>query len=189
MDLQFIYREFGMAAFTLAPTTPEDLLHHLGVAQGAPVSNILSDLHDEEAGFLAARAVSPHWSIAIETNGETGWIRCTPHLMQALSQRCGTVYSTCFTDEGARLLIARDDGILFGLDIHTGNRWGHSKDEAIDEQLAQVGFHPGGLRAMDPRLKDMRTIDRTDVAFAAVSGHTLNSCLGSTGWIGGVAQR
>jgi hypothetical protein len=194
MDLHLLYRDFGAAAFTLAPTSPERLLALLGAAHPQPIANPLPELHDhkehawslqqsgssDEAPLIICHSASPTWSLALEVDGMTGWTGCAPNALHTLSAAVGAVYSAYFDQEDARVLTAADGGDLGGIDAISGRRWGPLTSYAA-QRLDAAGFHDAGISS---ELSDAIYIDRLDAAFTAITGHSLDACLAGPGWIG-----
>lgn len=204
MDLYEWYRRFGAAAFTLAPTSPQELLTGLGVVEYQMVGDVLKELRehheyawiqentgapeDREAPLLAAAAVDSEWSVALEVDGMTGWVGCDTQILRSVSNSCGIAYS-CFYDSGkAKVFISCDGMEPTGINTLSGNRWG-ALAEDVDRSLTEAGFRGGGFRSLAPHLQEMRDVERLDTAFYAISRHRLIDCVNANGWIAGFARR
>lgn len=200
MDIHLLYRDFGAAAFTLAPAAPERLLTLLGAAHPQPIDHPLRELraHKERAWSLEqsrsgahaapliiCRSASPAWSIALEVDGMAGWTGCAPNALRSVSAAVGIVYSAYFDQEDARVLTAVDGGEPGGIDAASGRRWGSLTSAAV-QRLDAAGFHDGGISS---ELSHAIHIDRLDAAFTAIAGHRLDACLTGARWIGATAGR
>ena len=204
MDLYEWHRRFGAAAFTLAPTSPQELLTGLGVVEYQVVDDVLKELRehheyawvqentgapeDREAPLLAAAAVDSEWSVALEVDGMTGWVGCDAQILRSVSDSYGIAYS-CFYDSGnAQVFMSRDGMEPASINTLSGRRRGDLAEDT-NRSLIEAGFHDGGFRSLAPHLQEMRDVERLDIAFHAVSRHRLVDCVNKGGWIAGCARR
>ncbi|MFJ9582806.1 DUF6461 domain-containing protein [Streptomyces acidicola] len=201
MDLFAWHREFGAACFTLAPTTPRNLLTALGVTMAPePVGDLVKELRDhreyawlmenidvpedQETPLIAAAALDGGWSVAVEVDGMTGYVGCRSSMLQSLSRSFGRACS-CYYDTGnAQVFTSAEGAGPLGVDTLSGRR--HAALPTEEEQaLTDAGFAGGDFHTLAPRIQQMRSIERLDVALNALTGRHLVDCINAADWIAG----
>jgi hypothetical protein len=201
MDLSAWHREFGAACFTLAPTTPRNLLTALGVTTAPePVRDLVKELRDhheyawsmenidapgdQETPLIAAAALDGEWSVAVEVDGMTGYVGCAGPMLRSLSQSFGRAGS-CYYDTGnAQVFTSTEGAGPVRVNTLSGRRDAALPPEQ-EQALTDAGFAGGGFRTLAPRLQQMRDIERLDVALNALTGRHLADCINAADWIAG----